>query len=371
LSRFAVGQYVQGCLMRIAMLVNIPAPYRVPVYDRIAEQCGRDFRVIYMAKLEANRRWTVPALNHDHVYLHGLAVGPAERRIHLRWGVTRQLNAFRPDVIVTCGFNPPMIAAWLHARARRVSHVSMSDGWQGSEADLSSVHRVARHVVYSTSSAFVGASAKTLALFESYGARKNLFKAPLGVDNARFSAAALPLADRRFDIVFAGNLIAGKLPLFFAEVAARIARRRGRVRALVIGDGELRAQTERALEQPGVEVTFTGFLQQHELPAAYASGKIFCFPTRNDAWGMVANEACASGMPVITCANAGCAGELVMHARNGYVLDLDPELWAYHAQRLLDDPVLLADSGAQSMQAVGDYTFAAAADGILAACRAR
>lgn len=353
------------------MLVNIPAPYRVPVYDRIAEMCGSDFRVIYMAKLEANRQWTVPVLRHDHVFLRGVSVGRKDREIHLRWGITYQLNSFLPDVILTGGFNPPMVAAWLYAQVRRTRHVPMSDAWQHSEAELSSVHRLVRRAVYATSSAFVGASAKTLALFEAYGVRKNLFKAPLGIDNAQFAAAAVPLRDRPFDLVFAGNLIDRKLPVFFADVVARVARRRGRVSALVIGDGELRGAMERALAQPGVEATFTGFLQQAELPAAYARGKIFCFPTRNDPWGVVANEACASGMPVITCANAGCAGELVLHARNGYVVDLDAETWAAHAQLLLDDPALLAETGAQSTFAVRDYTFAAAADGFLAACRAR
>jgi glycosyltransferase involved in cell wall biosynthesis len=356
--------------MRIAMLVNIPVPYRVPVYDRIAAACGSDFRVLYMAKLEENRRWNVPALRHDHVFLRGFAVTRKDREIHVRWGVSRQLGAFRPDVILTGGFNPPMITAWLHAQAGRVAHVAISDSWAFSEAGLSSVHRLARRAVYATSSAFVGASAKTLALFEAYGARNNLFTAPLGIDNARFAAAAVPLADRPFDLVFAGNLIDRKLPMFFAEVVARVARRRGRVSALVIGDGELRGEMERALAQPGIAATFTGFLQQAELPAAYARGKIFCFPTRNDPWGVVANEACASGMPVVTCANAGCAGELVVHERNGYVLDLDPEQWADHAQRLLDDAALLADSGAQSAHAVRGYTFDAAADGFLAACRA-
>jgi glycosyltransferase involved in cell wall biosynthesis len=356
---------------RIAVFINIPAPYRVPVYDRIAEQCGSDFRMIYMAKLEADRKWNVPALRHDHVFLRGFAVRRKNRdEIHVRWGINHQLSTFRPDVILTTGFNPPMIAAWLHAKAHRIPHVSMSDAWAHSEAELSSVHRLMRRAVYATSSAFIGASAKTLALYAAYGVRTNLFKAPLGVDNTQFAAASVPLADRPYDLVFAGNLIDRKLPLFFADVVARVARRRGRASALVIGDGELRGEMARALAQPGVEATFTGFLQQAELPAAYARGKIFCFPTRSDPWGVVANEACASGMPVITCANAGCAGELVIHARNGYVVELDAELWADHVQLLLDDPALLAESGAQSARAVRDYTFAAAADGILAACRA-
>jgi hypothetical protein len=52
------------------------------------------------------------------------------------------------------------------------------------------------------------------------------------------------------------------------------------------------------------------------------------------------------------------------------VVDLDAETWAAHAQLLLDDAALLAETGAQSSRAVRDYTFSAAADGILAACRA-
>src|SRR5262249_23086176 len=158
-------------VMRIALFTNIPAPYRVPVYDRIAEQCGSDFRVIYLAQREANRKWNVPTLRHDHVFLRGFAVRRKNREIHVRWGVSHQLNTFRPDVILTGAFSPPMIAAWLRARAHRIPHVPVSDAWAHSEAELSSVHRLVRRAVYATSSAFIGASAKTLALYGTYGVR--------------------------------------------------------------------------------------------------------------------------------------------------------------------------------------------------------
>jgi len=354
---------------RVALLANIPAPYRVPVYDRIAARLGSSFKVIYMAQLERNRKWRVPDLGHDHVYLHGVTVGWGARHVHVRFGVLAELRAFDPDVVITAGFNPPMVASWLYARAAGKKHVPMSDAWVGSEASLSALHRQLRRWVFSTSHAFIGASLQTLQLFKSYGIERNLFRSCLSVDNSRFTSVAGPIAERPYDLVFSGSLIEGKLPLFFTDVVRLVSARLATVSVLVIGDGELRARMERALaDLPNVRTRFTGYLQQAELPAAYVQGKVFCFPTRNDAWGIVANEACAAGMPVVTCTNAGCAAELIVHGHNGYVLPLAPGVWADHIIRLLRDRALLAEMSRCSTRSVAEYTYDHAASGILAAC---
>ena len=54
---------------RVALLTNIPAPYRVPVYDRLAAELGDNFRVLYLAPTEPNRQWQLPELKHEHRYL--------------------------------------------------------------------------------------------------------------------------------------------------------------------------------------------------------------------------------------------------------------------------------------------------------------
>lgn len=357
--------------MKVALLVNIPAPYRVPVYDRIADRLGHDFKVIYMAELESNRKWKVPDLKHDHVFLKGFTVSRGTRHVHVRFGVLWQLLRFRPDVVVTAGFNPPMLMGWLYSVLFRKRHVPMSDAWVGSEANLSGLHRVIRKWVFGTSRAFIGASQQTLELFKSYGVHQNLFKACLCVDNTRFTPLAGPVNHRPYDLVFSGSLIEGKMPLFFAEVVKRLAERLPKLSVLVIGDGALREPMQSALGQlPNVHTTFTGYLQQSDLPGYYVQGKIFCFPTKRDAWGIVANEACASGMAVVTCANAGCAVELIAHNHNGYVLPLEAANWAEHIERLLKDEVLLAEMSQNAIASVREYTYDHAAQGILSACTA-
>lgn len=373
---------------RVALLTNIPAPYRVPVYDRLAAELGDNFRVLYVAPTEPNRQWQLPELKHEHRYLKritlssGLAstllrrqkAGHDDAIIHLKLGVVRELRAFRPDVVLTAGFNVPMLAGWLYALGTHAPHIVFSDAWRGSEEGRSWVHRLIRRVVISTSDGFVGASRKTLELYRSYGASDNLFLSPLCIDNERFLTRGAEARDRPYDLVFAGRLVAEKLPLFFTEVVARLARERQTVSAIVIGDGPLRSSMEERLNRLGnVKVAFTGNLQQQDLPDAYSRGKVFCFPTLIDAWGVVANEACAAGLPVLTCARAGSAGELVAHGENGYVLPLEVELWAHHAQRLLGDEALRTRMSASSIQRVADYNFGAAARGLLEAidaCRA-
>ena len=82
---------------------------------------------------------------------------------------------------------------------------------------------------------------------------------------------------------------------------------------------------------------------------------------------MVANEACAAGLPVIVSPHAGVAGELIVEGQNGYVCDLELENWASCAAGLLSDPVRQAAFGQRSMLLVAPYCFDQAAEGMIQA----
>jgi glycosyltransferase involved in cell wall biosynthesis len=46
------------------------------------------------------------------------------------------------------------------------------------------------------------------------------------------------------------------------------------------------------------------------MPAVYRSADLMVLPTLEDVWGLVANEAILSGIPVLCSKYAGCAAEL-------------------------------------------------------------
>jgi glycosyltransferase involved in cell wall biosynthesis len=63
------------------------------------------------------------------------------------------------------------------------------------------------------------------------------------------------------------------------------------------------------------------FVQPRELPQYYAMSDVFIFPSLEDEWGIVLNEAAASGLPIIASKFAAATADLVEENVNGYVVD--------------------------------------------------
>jgi len=74
-----------------------------------------------------------------------------------------------------------------------------------------------------------------------------------------------------------------------------------------------------ATSTPGVY--FYGFRQIEETPVFYALADVFVLPSEKEEWGLVVNEAMASGLPVVVSRNAGCAEDLVEESVNGFTFD--------------------------------------------------
>jgi glycosyltransferase involved in cell wall biosynthesis len=257
----------------------------------------------------------------------------------------------------------------MQAARADVPHVAMTDGTLSSEMALSGLHRTVRRRVYRRSRAFVGASDGSFALYRSYGiSATSMFKSHLCADNGRF--ADVDAGGRSFDFIFCGRFAAGKLPLFAIEVAASASRRLGRkTRLLMVGAGplEANARASAGANAASLDCEFAGFATQEELPRHYARARLMLFPTQGDTWGVVANEACAAGLPVLVSPQAGAAGELIRDGENGRVLKLDVDTWAAAATAILSDEVTWRWMSARGRELVAPYTYANAAAGLLAA----
>src|SRR5438270_5875540 len=66
-------------------------------------------------------------------------------------------------------------------------------------------------------------------------------------------------------------------------------------------------------------VHLPGFKHYSELQVYYALAKAFVHASTTEQWGLVVNEAIASGLPVIVSERCGCAPELVRD--NGFTFD--------------------------------------------------
>ena len=352
-------------MTRVAIVTNIPAPYRLRVFEVLSADSQIELKVIFCSEREPDRNWDLCAARFDQVHLRERFISYRGRFIHFNPDVWSALRAFRPDVVITTGFNPTHLLAYAYARWYGAEHVAMTDGTFESEEKLSGLHRWIRRNVYAGTQSFIGASEGSFSLYRAYGIDDvRMFKSHLCANNTAFSPA--PTVEKRYDFIYCGRFVAAKNPLFALEVARQIARRlRRRISVLFVGSGEKETEmrTAAAMSQE-VEAVFPGFANQGELPQLYGSARVFLFPSGGDTWGVVANEACAAGLPVLVSPVAGVARELVRDGENGYVLPLELDRWVDAAITLLTDDVLYSRYSQRSRELVGEYTYENAALGI-------
>src|ERR1700687_2061796 len=96
---------------------------------------------------------------------------------------------------------------------------------------------------------------------------------------------------------------------------------------VLVGDGPA-AGTLRALATESgqkEEIYFAGHKRSEELPKYYAFAGCFVLASKREPWGLVVNEAMASGLPVIVSNRCGCAEDLVIPGVNGIIFDPDEE----------------------------------------------
>jgi len=357
-------------VIKAVMVTNAPAPYRVPGWRMVAENRDIDLEVIYCTQPHIDSTLGAAGQGFPAHFLTGRYRALERRFMHSDLGVWSLLNRLRPDVVITTGFIPTYLFAFFWALVHKVPHVVLTDGTANSEQHLSWAHRLVRRFVFARSVAFVGSCEGSRELFRQYGLpEQRMYLSQLSADNDRFSRKGTA---KRADFIFCGRFIAHKRPLFALQLAREVAVRLGRRTSIdFVGSGLMEPDLRDYAAQISefVETRFHGYVTQDELPARYAESRLFLFPSEWDPWGVVANEACAAGLPVIVSPHAGVAGELVLDDCNGYVRELDLAQWADAAVSLLTDEARYDQFSSNSRARVAQYTFAQAADGLAHAIR--
>lgn len=88
---------------------------------------------------------------------------------------------------------------------------------------------------------------------------------------------------------------------------------------VLLGDGELREHIIAKINDMKLteSVHLPGFRQYHDLPAYYGLAQFFVHASTSEQWGLVINEAMATGLPVAVSERCGCAEDLVRAPENG------------------------------------------------------
>lgn len=306
----------------------------------------------------------------------GLAFDPAFQRHCGR--VMRELAEFRPDVLHITGLNDvsiagsyaawrlgiPMIGSWhtnLHEFAGRRLARSLGFLPAGARDGLQSL--VERKIfdgamLYYRMPKTIMAPNPEFVDMLGRRTRREVRLMGRGVDTILFSPDKRSKSDGRIRLGFVGRLRAEKNPRILAEIE-RLLLEAGMegFEFLVVGEGTERAWLEKELRN----ACFTGFLEGEALARAYADMDIFIFPSETDTFGNVAQEAMASGVPVIVSDKGG--PKFVIREGETGLVAADAGQFAEHILGLARDPERLrrmkADARAFALTRSWDSVFGA------------
>ncbi len=142
---------------------------------------------------------------------------------------------------------------------------------------------------------------------------------------------------------------------------------------VICGSGPLETALKQQVQDLGLgQMQFAGFRQIDELPIFYSLSQCFIMPSSHfEQWGLVVNEAMASGLPVLVSKACGCAPDLVQEGVNGSTFDpYDVEGLARLMVKMSSGEVDLVAMGHASQRIIADWTPEIFAENLLKAVEA-
>lgn len=251
--------------------------------------------------------------------------------------IARVLSESEVNVIAVPGWHTRGAFAALYFGARRnIPMIMMSESTAADRPRRKWKESIKRQIVGMCSSALVGGGPQAR-YTESLGMPySQIFTGYNVVDNRYFSESIARVRDRTDELRRSMGL-----PQRYFLASSRFVREKNLFRLVqayasyrsmvgdgawglvLLGDGILRPQLERLIKQLGISnwVLMPGFKQYTDLPAYYGLADVFVHASVVEPWGLVVNEAMASGLPVLVSKSCGCAADLVMNGVNGYIFD--------------------------------------------------
>ncbi|MDO9411041.1 MAG: glycosyltransferase family 4 protein [Pseudolabrys sp.] len=322
------------------ILSTHPIQYQVPIWQALARDGSVPFEVWYLSEHgvapSADREfgktfaWDIDLLSgYPHRFLDGAKRSEPGHfwGCRLHENLSARLKRAGATALWMQGWQ--VAAYWQAARQAKAAGVPV---WlRGESNDLAAtpwwkrpLKRLALGYLFSRVNRFLSIGSANARLYRRFDIPdRRLSPAPYAVDNERFAKQADALRPQRqalrrqwgigedaFCVLFCGKFIAKKRPMDLVRAAASLGGQGANVHLLFAGAGELEPALRDACND--VRASFAGFLNQTEISRAYVAADCLVLPSdATETWGLVVNEAMASGLPCIVSDACGCAEDLV------------------------------------------------------------
>ena len=381
--------------MRLAIVASHPIQYQAPLFRELASRL--DLVVFFACRASPKDQaaagfgvafdWDVD-LTSGYLFRHLENLSKRPGPSHFAGCDTPAIS----EEIRGGGFDAVLVLGW-HLKsfwqailaAKRAGVPLLVRGDSQLSTPRSLAKRLAKEIIYRPGlrlfdgALYVGRHSRDYFLHYGYPASR-LFFSPHCIDTQWFAERATSAARndlrRRLGVgqatklaLFAGKLVDFKRPLDLVAALAQVRAGGGNVELLLAGAGPLQGRLQEEASRLDVPIHELGFCNQTEMPAAYAAADVLVLPSNGrETWGLVANEAQASGIPIVVSDECGCAPDL---AADGHIGRSFPMGDIHALSQALVEVFADAPTQQEVREFSRNYSVAAACDGIEAAVMAQ
>lgn len=366
--------------INVGLLTNIPAPYRLPLFEQLSQHEQFEYTFIFYSITEIGREWKVKIpdeIRYEILNSKSMSILSAKHwdnnPIYFDFSIHRVLMKYNFDVIISGGWNSlTAYYAYLHCRRRNIPYILWS-GAIGMELPrryrfLSSLARPCSGFLIKHADALIayGTLAKQY-LIKMGASPEKIFISFNSVDSSKLIREVEAYRGQRKEIrqklgirekrlvLYVGRLIQLKGIIYLLQAFKEVKKNHPCSVLMLVGAGELEAELKQFVASHQIEdVIFYGFVPNDRIAEIYAAADLFVLPTLGDIWGLVINEAMAAGLPIICTSVAGAAQDMV-HNNGIIVPPRDASALAQAMISILESETRLTQMSKKSLEIIKDF----------------
>ena len=216
--------------------------------------------------------------------------------------VKRAIKTVKPSIIHAHDFRASVISAHVAKKIPVISHLHNNSPWLKKRGIYTFVYarscKKYKKILTVSDSVF-----DEFVYGEKFKEKLLVVGNPVNITPVRHKAGEI-LSEKEFDVCYLGRLTEAKQPLLFLEIVAKLKESKPHIKAIMIGDGELKEQVEQKIQELSLcdNVFLTGFLTNpYEV---MKTCRVLLMPSKWEGFGLAAVEAMALGIPVV-CSGVG------------------------------------------------------------------
>jgi len=302
---------------RVLWLTNIATPYRIPAWQAVSSEV--DLTMALLSNTEQNRWWDIGS---DEIgipvhFLDVKAIRYGERSLYLPSKSLRKLFRQDFDVLILGGWESPAYLYSLRiAKKRGIKTISHYGSTKQSHKHANGIVDRIRSWFYGELDAHFSYGTDAANSLVSMGInRESIFTGFNSVDHEYFNRETAVLRNAHDPVpghnyLYVGQLLERKNVESLISAFKNISTPQDKLQ--IVGSGPLMSELQKGIDEIGMghNVQIVGPKLGASLLDVYANAQTLVLPSTNEVWGLVVNEALASGLHVVVTKSCGATEDV-------------------------------------------------------------